>query len=425
MNLNTPKFYQGREILSFSLRTALKYFILQNKEIAKSGIFATLKSLRDSIRLRKKLYLTKLIRFNNKYYSTPIIPSFPSNAFNQMIKNGGQNFLDAGTSKKRHIDSAFIAITNQCNLKCTHCYEQHNLYDNSSVPTEKIVKTINQLQKMGVSIIILTGGEPLIEFDKLEAILNQVDLNLSEFHIHTSGNGLTLEKAKKLKGLGISAAAVGLDHFDHVKHDALRGKGSYEKGINALKLFNEVGILTYVNLCATDAIINTGEIWDYYNLMKQLRVSIIELLEPRPYGGYYDKDINNLLSDKNKKELLEFMKKGNTEKVYKDHPLIYYVAHIEGANQMGCMMGGLSHFYIDSKGNVNPCVFLPVTFGNIMKNDFQSIYKKMRTSIPHPVHKECPSVLLSKSIVEKTSNGSNIPIPVEKLKDEWNELFKN
>ena len=79
-----------------------------------------------------------------------------------------------------------------------------------AVPIEKIVEAINQLQKMGVSIIILTGGEPLIEFDKLEAILYQVDLNLSEFHIHTSGNGLTLEKAKKLKGLGISAAAVGL-----------------------------------------------------------------------------------------------------------------------------------------------------------------------------------------------------------------------
>ena len=131
LNLNAPKFYKGREIICFSLRTALKYFLFQNREIAKSGIFATFKSLRDSIRLRKKLYLTKIIRFNNKYYSTPIIPSFPSNAFNQMIKNGGQNFLDAGTSKKRHIDSAFIAITNQCTLSCAHCYEQHNFYGNA------------------------------------------------------------------------------------------------------------------------------------------------------------------------------------------------------------------------------------------------------------------------------------------------------
>jgi len=36
---------------------------------------------------------------------------------------------------------------------------------------------------------------------------------------------------------------------------------------------------------------------------------------------------------------------------------------------------------IDSKGNVNPCVFLPVTFGNIMEEYFRSIYRRMRERI--------------------------------------------
>ena len=117
------------------------------------------------------------------------------------------------------------------------------------------------------------------------------------------------------------------------------------------------------------------------------------------------------------------MKKGNNQKTYKDYPLIYYVAHIEGPEQMGCMMGGLSHFYIDSSGNVNPCVFLPVSFGNIMESEFEEIYNKMRMSIPHPLHKECPSVLLSDKLKKIHESGAKIPISFNRIKEEWEKLY--
>ena len=221
-NMNSPKFYKNWGVIFYSFRAANKYFLQQKRAIAESGLMSTLKNFNEIMKLRKKLFLTKVIKFNDRYYSTPIVPSFPSNAFNVMMKNGGHNFHAAGTSKKQHIDSAFLAITNRCNLNCVHCYEQHNLYENSSVPVEKWIDTIQKLQGMGVSIIILTGGEPLIEFDKLTTILERADKNLSEFHVHTSGNGITIEKAKKLKELGLSAVAVGLDHYDATKNDKIR-----------------------------------------------------------------------------------------------------------------------------------------------------------------------------------------------------------
>jgi len=86
---------------------------------------------------------------------------------------------------------------------------------------------------------------------------------------------------------------------------------------------------------------------------------------------------------------------------------------------MGCMMGGLSHLTIDSKGNVNPCVFLPVTFGNIMKEDFATIYARMRMAIPRPVHKACPSITLAETIRGRLRAGIVSPVPFEALRDEW------
>ena len=63
--------------------------------------------------------------------------------------------------------------------------------------------------------------------------------------------------------------------------------------------------------------------------------------------------------------------------------------------------------------------------GNINHESFTKIFNKMRKLIPYPVHKECPSISLSKSIINKTNNGTKIPIPVEEIKDEWSNLFNN
>jgi MoaA/NifB/PqqE/SkfB family radical SAM enzyme len=228
---------------------------------------------------------------------------------------------------------------------------------------------------------------------------------------------------KKLKSAGLTAAAVGLDDVSRERYDKIRGNGSFDNAINALELFNEEGILTYVNLCVYKSFIHSGDIWKYFDLVKTLNVGIVQLLEPRPNGALFNKEINELITENERRILKEFMIIGNTNKKYKDYPLIYYLAHIEGSNQMGCMMGGLSHFYIDSHGNVNPCVFLPVRFGNIMETDFKTIYERMRKAIPIPIHSECPSLLLSSTLKMKKKNGNGIPIKYENIKSEWEELY--
>jgi MoaA/NifB/PqqE/SkfB family radical SAM enzyme len=86
-------------------------------------------------------------------------------------------------------------------------------------------------------------------------------------------------------------------------------------------------------------------------------------------------------------------------------------------------MGGLSHLHIDSLGNVNPCALLPVTFGNILEEDFTAIYERMRKAIPHPLHKECPSITLGKVLEARSDGGRLSPVPFESVSQEWQALF--
>jgi len=172
-------------------------------------------------------------------------------------------------------------------------------------------------------------------------------------------------------------------------------------------------------------LIRSGDLWKYYELVKGLNVGMIEMLEPRPCGGFTSLGEEVLLAESDRKELMAFFEHANTWNAYKKYPLVYYVAYTEAPEKLGCMMGGLSHLTIDSKGNVNPCVFLPVTFGNIMTEDFTPIYKRMRDAIPRPVHKECPSITLAGAIEQRSRAGSGTPVPYDALAVEWEAAVRN
>lgn len=418
-----PKVFRSRKILFLTLGSLLN----RNNGIKSKGKFSkqflSPASVAGTLRLRKKLFLYKVIRFNKQYYSTPTIPAFPSAAYDNMVLKGGLNFLAAGSDIKKQTDSVFLAITGKCALSCTYCYEKHNLNQVDGISAEKWIGIIKSLQKRGVNIFILSGGEPLMDFEKLITILRNSDKDLSDFHLHTSGNSVTEEKVKQLKEAGLKAAAIGLDDYVEERHDNIRGKGSFANAVKALRLFNEAGIFTYVNFCAGKDIIRSHRLYDYYEFVKGLNVSLIQLLEPRPCGGYFNNHSDVYLDENDKQELEDFTLTGNKKRFYKNYPLIYYVAHIEGKEQLGCHMGGLSHFYIDSKGNVCPCVFFPVKYGNITKEDISVIYTRMRKNIPRPILTDCPSLLLSERLRELYNKEEELPVSYERIQQSIDSLY--
>jgi hypothetical protein len=168
--------------------------------------------------------------------------------------------------------------------------------------------------------------------------------------------------------------------------------------------------------------IRSGDHWRYLELVKDLGVGFIQLLEPRPCGGYLKADGGVLLTQDDRKKLVDFFKQVNTTKHYRGYPLVHYVAYAESPNQCGCMMGGLSHLYIDSCGNVNPCVFLLVTFGNILTEDFETLYRRMRDAIPYALHTECPSLQLRTTLKEKFAEVNQMPVPYTLIEREWQAM---
>jgi len=420
-------FHTGGKFLYLSLRFVLGWgrYLLHRRDFPLFRIFPLRSGALYTTKIARDIGLRKLVQFGDVYFPSLTSPHRPSPAFDRMVANGGLNVGAAGTPLKQHIDTAFLAITRRCDLHCQHCYERHNVGSGDELPLARLKEVVAQVQGQGVSSLVFTGGEPMNRFADLLELVHCADKTSSDIHVHTSGHGVSMERAVELKRAGLIAAAVGLDDVDPARHDALRGcRGSHDEAVRALRIFRAAGIFTYVNVCATQRMVRSGDLRRYAELVRDLGVGFIQLLEPRPCGGYLNAPSGVLLTEDDRRRLVEFFLQMNTGKRYRRYPVVHYVAFAESPAQRGCMMGGLSHLCIDSRGNVNPCVFLPVTFGNIMEEDFQTIYRRMRKAIPHPLHKECPSLQLQSTLKNRVETEGAMPVPHRMIETEWQTMFQ-
>jgi len=82
---------------------------------------------------------------------------------------------------------------------------------------EKLISLINEIQDMGVGIIGLAGGEPLLRND-LEEIVENID-DRSVSYVYSTGYGLTSQRARDLKSAGLYGIIIDFQSMNEGEHD--------------------------------------------------------------------------------------------------------------------------------------------------------------------------------------------------------------
>ena len=417
----------GRRALPARLRfrAHMVKCLLQKKKYPLLCLSAAKGGLLKTLQIQKDLGLNKVVRFGDRILFSLAFPFFPSEAFDHMVAKGGLNIAASGTPLKTQMEVAILAITQKCPLGCSHCYERFNLSPQDSVPVERWKDVVKELQEMGISVITFSGGEPMERYEALLELLESGDKSLSDFHLHTSGYGVSRERALALKKSGLAAAGVGLDDVDPDRHDLLRGRrGAHQEAVQALGFFQKAGIFTYLNMCLTKSLVRSGDLPRYLEMARDLGVGVVRLLEPKPCGGYFFKDQDDLFSEEDRKVVTELFLRMNAQRQYRDYPVLSYLGYVESPENLGCQMGGLVHFSIDGLGNVQPCVFLPVSFGNILSEGFSEIFARMRRAVPFRLRQGgCPASFLSPLLRAKHEQCGQYPIAHSEIKVEWEKMF--
>ena len=80
-------------------------------------------------------------------------------------------YFDRVTKNENLLESAYLHVTQRCNLSCRGCYSDNSQRNNiPDAPLEDIKKALNNLSTCGLKNLIISGGEPFLRKDLPEII---------------------------------------------------------------------------------------------------------------------------------------------------------------------------------------------------------------------------------------------------------------
>jgi MoaA/NifB/PqqE/SkfB family radical SAM enzyme len=295
------------------------------------------------------------------------LPPLNSRAYSRFVKE----HLLAKTGGPSH---AQIGITNACPQNCEYCYNRHRR--GQVMDKETILKTARELKEMGVVWLGLTGGEPLLNKDIVEITASVAgDCAVKLF---TTGCTLTREKALALKQAGLFSVSVSLDHWEEEKHDrGRRYPGAFRQALKAIEIFRDVGgVQVGVSAVLSREMVLQDEVEVFLHFLQGLAVHEAWLSEVKPsLEAFWDPNL--VITEEERLKLVRLQDRYNAE----GRMTVNYLGHFEGKECFGCNAGN-KMVYIDAFGEVSPCVFTPLNFGNVRTAPLDEIFSEMRAHFP-------------------------------------------
>ena len=275
-------------------------------------------------------------------------------------------------------------ITERCNLRCTHCYQNKEIIKNELNLQEKysvVDKFLSFIKKLNSSfatkgIINLTGGEPF-SYRDLELLLKYIYQYKEYIIVNFLSNGTIINNKtiKLLNKYPPRFVQVSIDG-DKETHNQIRGEGAFEKAIDGIQKLKENNIRVLISFTAHKQ--NYKEFPKVVKLANQLNVNKVwtDRLIPEGVGmGLKDELLNKhetfkyitiIKKEQIKNRLNPFVK----TKVAPSRPL-QFIPFLERPQRCGA---GKNLFALLPNGVLLPCRRLPIEIGNIKNSTFEEIY---------------------------------------------------
>ncbi len=158
-------------------------------------------------------------------------------------------------------------ITQQCNLKCIHCYAHaKSRARDCELNTAEGKTLIDDLAAFGAPVMLFSGGEPLVRPDLPDLAAHAVEKGMRAV-ISTNGTLITAAVAKTLKAIGLSYVGISLDGMQSI-NDRFRGvDGAFKMALKGIENCQNAGIK--VGLRFTINRYNYQEIPDIFDLLER------------------------------------------------------------------------------------------------------------------------------------------------------------
>lgn len=136
--------------------------------------------------------------------------------------------------------TAVWEITMGCNMRCKHCGSICETSLPDELTTDEALRLCDDLGKLGLKTITLSGGEPTTRKDWYQIAKRLSDNGIIPTMI-TNGWLIDEEILDKAKESKINTIAISIDGLKET-HDYMRKEGSFEKSMKAFELMKKKGI---------------------------------------------------------------------------------------------------------------------------------------------------------------------------------------
>ena len=273
--------------------------------------------------------------------------------------------------------TATLSVTPNCPCSCIHCSaDRFVTKEGRMLSTEELASVVDQTLDLGVCTLIFTGGEPMARKDLYEQIA-RIDKTKAHVMIFTCGAFLNAENITRLKEAGLGSMNVSLDSDRPEEHDEFRRRpGTYAQAIAGAKLARAAGIMVGVSTYATHENIENGRLEHVVQIAREEGFHEITIFDCVPTGNFLNRP-DLILGRKDILKIRELADKYNAD----PQPFGVTAQAKANAPDGGGCFGSFSQFYMTCYGDINPCDFNPVSFGNVRNAPLVDIWKKM---VSHP-----------------------------------------
>jgi radical SAM protein with 4Fe4S-binding SPASM domain len=133
----------------------------------------------------------------------------------------------------------YLDVTNRCQLHCRHCCTNSGQPLDDELSAAELLSIIDQVCRMGIPNLVISGGEPLLRRELPDLLEHATRLG---FKVTLLTNGLLITEgfARSLAAWGVRVK-VSLDGATAATHEYLRGPGTFDETLGALRRLVAVG----------------------------------------------------------------------------------------------------------------------------------------------------------------------------------------
>jgi MoaA/NifB/PqqE/SkfB family radical SAM enzyme len=323
--------------------------------------------------------------FDIQEYMTKGVERVVSDAIRATLKNPKESAYMAkfalaskGASSKRkqleekgeHVPPFLIAsITSSCNLHCAGCYSRCNSATEDSEPVNQLTdeewsNIFNEAEDLGVSFILLAGGEPLLRKGVIEAAGKKPSIL---FPIFTNGTYMTekyfddFDKCRNL--IPIMSIEGGKEATDH-----RRGEGVYDKLVSNMDELKKRGLIFGSSVTVTTENIKEVSSESFISMLSEKGCKAVIFVEFVPVS----EDSEHLAPQDEDRDYL----KAEIMRLRAEHPEMVFVSFPgDEKSSGGCIAAGRGFFHINSHGGAEPCPFSPYSDINVKETSLRDAMK--------------------------------------------------